>query len=347
MNVIPNKIIRQVCLIIIIILIAIVLFRQMQTFIPALLGAYTLYILMRKYMFTLTGRYKWKKSWTAALLMLISFLVIMLPILLLVNLMANKVSFAIEHSNQVLTTITSFIEKYEQQWGLEILNQANIGKLTSWGAETLPSILNATLSTLVTILIMYFVLYFMLTDAVKVESGIANWLPLNDKNTHLLRKDMNKLVLSNAIGIPLIAVAQGVVGLIGYLIIGVPEAMFWFVITTITAMLPVVGAALAYIPLGLLLFANGETGKGIIVLAFGFIIIGSVDNIFRFWLNKKLGDVHPLITIFGVIIGVNLFGFIGLIFGPILISVFLLLLKVYTNEYGGPQMESPVQEDPK
>jgi predicted PurR-regulated permease PerM len=347
MNVIPNKIIRQICLIIIILLIAIVLFREMQTFIPALLGAYTLYILMRKYMFTLTGRYKWKKSWTAALLMLISFLVIMLPILLLVNMMATKVSFAIEHSNQVLTTITAYVQKYEKQWGLEILNEANIGKLTTWGAQTLPTILNATLSTLVTILIMYFVLYFMLTDAVKVESGIAHWLPLNDKNTHLLRKDMNKLVLSNAIGIPLIAVAQGVVGLIGYLIIGVPEAMFWFVVTTITAMLPVVGAALAYIPLGLLLFANGETGKGIIVLAFGFIIIGSVDNIFRFWLNKKLGDVHPLITIFGVIIGVNLFGFIGLIFGPILISLFLLLLKVYTNEYGGPQMESPVQEEPK
>jgi predicted PurR-regulated permease PerM len=345
MNAIPNKIIRQIFLIIIIILVAIVLFREMRTFIPAVLGAYTLYLIMRKYMFRLTGKYKWKKGWTAGLLMLISFLVIMLPILLLVNMMASKVNFAIEHSNEVINTLTVYIEKYEKQWGFEIINDSNIGKLTDWGAQTLPTILNATLSTLVSILVMYFILYFMLTQAKEVESGISSWLPLNEQNAQLLRKDTNKLVLSNAIGIPLIALAQGIVGLIGYLIIGISEPWFWFAVTAITAMLPVVGAALAYIPLGLLQFANGDISKGVIVLLFGFIIIGSVDNIFRFWLNKKLGDIHPLITIFGVIIGVNLFGFIGIIFGPILISLFLLLIKVYSNEYGGPKIESPVETE--
>lgn len=345
MNAIPNKIIRQVFLIIIIILVAIVLFREMRTFIPAVLGAYTLYLIMRKYMFRLTGKYKWRKGWTAGLLMLISFLVIMLPILLLVNMMASKVNFAIEHSNEVINTLTVYIEKYEKQWGFEIINDSNIGKLTNWGAQTLPSILNATLSTLVSILVMYFILYFMLTQAKEVENGISSWLPLNEQNSQLLRKDTNKLVLSNAIGIPLIALAQGIVGLIGYLIIGISEPWFWFAVTAITAMLPVVGAALAYIPLGLLQFANGDISKGVIVLLFGFIIIGSVDNVFRFWLNKKLGDIHPLITIFGVIIGVNLFGFIGIIFGPILISLFLLLIKVYSNEYGGPKIDSPVETE--
>jgi len=192
---------------------------------------------------------------------------------------------------------------------------------------------------------MFFILYFLLTQAKQVENGISNWLPLNEQNSQLLRKDTNKLVLSNAIGIPLIALAQGIVGLIGYLIIGISEPWFWFAVTAITAMLPVVGAALAYIPLGLLQFANGDISKGVIVLLFGFIIIGSVDNVFRFWLNKKLGDIHPLITIFGVIIGVNLFGFIGIIFGPILISLFLLLIKVYSNEYGGPKIDSPVETE--
>ena len=197
----------------------------------------------------------------------------------------------------------------------------------------LPQILGATLSTVVTIIVMYFILYFMLTEGRKMESGFYEWVPIKDENIIILRKDLNKMVLSNAIGIPLIALAQGIVGFIGYLIIGVPEPVFWFVVTCITGMLPVLGAALAYIPLGLLLFASNEPVKGIAVLAFGLAIIGSVDNIFRFWLQKKLGDVHPLITVFGVIIGVNLFGFIGLIFGPILISLFLLLLKVYSKEF--------------
>jgi predicted PurR-regulated permease PerM len=74
-------------------------------------------------------------------------------------------------------------------------------------------------------------------------------------------------------------------------------------------------------------------GKGIAMAVWGFGVIGLVDNLFRFLLNKKLGDIHPLITIFGVIVGIQLFGFIGLIFGPLLISMFLLLLKIYSSEF--------------
>jgi len=65
----------------------------------------------------------------------------------------------------------------------------------------------------------------------------------------------------------------------------------------------------------------------------GFGVIGLVDNLFRLLLNKRLGDIHPLITIFGVIVGIQLFGFIGLIFGPLLISMFLLLLRIYSSEF--------------
>ena len=149
------------------------------------------------------------------------------------------------------------------------------------------------------------------------------------------------MVLSNAVGIPVIAVLQGIVALIGYLIIGVKEPFFWFGVTCIAAMLPVVGAALAYVPISLILLANGQTWQGIAMLIFGFLIIGSIDNVLRFTLLRKLGDVHPLTTVFGVIIGLNLFGFIGLIFGPLLISLFVLLLKIYSNEFLVKQREAP------
>jgi predicted PurR-regulated permease PerM len=344
MNAIPNNVLRQVFLIILIILLGILVFSEMKTFIPAFLGAYTLYVLMRKYMFIMQGKYKWKSGVAAGVLMLLSFLIILLPIFVLINMMAGKIGFALQHSSQVLEKIQSFIQQYETKYGINVMTDTNIEKVTTWGAQTLPSVLSGTLSTLVTLIVMYFVLYFMLTEGRKMESTFYKWVPLKDENIIMLRHDLNKLVLSNAIGIPLIALAQGIVGLIGYLIIGGPEPVFWFVITCITAMLPVVGAALAYIPLGLLSFANGQPGQGIIVLIFGLAIIGSVDNVFRFWLNKKLGDIHPLITVFGVIIGVNLFGFIGLIFGPILISLFLLMIKVYVNEFS---RDRTVKEDIK
>ena len=97
-------------------------------------------------------------------------------------------------------------------------------------------------------------------------------------------------------------------------------------------MMPIVGAALIYVPLTIMLFAQGETGKGIAMAIWGFGLIGLVDNLFRFMLNKRIGNIHPLITIFGVIVGIQLFGFIGLIFGPLLISLFLLLLRIYSSE---------------
>jgi predicted PurR-regulated permease PerM len=141
------------------------------------------------------------------------------------------------------------------------------------------------------------------------------------------------MVISNAIGIPVIALLQGVVALIGYLIIGVNEPWFWFVVTCITAMLPIVGAALAYVPLAIIFFANSQNWQGTFMLIYGFAVIGTVDNVFRFALAKKIGNVHPMITVFGVIIGLKLFGFIGLIFGPLLISMFILLLKIYYSEF--------------
>jgi predicted PurR-regulated permease PerM len=343
MNQISNNAIRQILLLSFIVLLGIVLFFQLDTFLPAFLGAYTLYVMMRKYMFLLQGKYKWGKNLSAALLMILSFVVILLPVFLLINMLSSKIGFAIQHSSETLLSIKQFIQQYEKRYGMEILTNDNIQKLTAWGAQTLPTIVNSTLNTLVAIIVMYFILYFMLTEGRKMESLFYEWAPLKDENLLLLRKDLNGMVLSNAIGIPLIALAQGIVGLTGYLLIGVPEPLFWFVITCITSMLPVVGAAMAYIPLSLLLFADHDNVRGTLALILGLALIGSVDNIFRFWLQKKLGDVHPLITVFGVIIGVNMFGFIGLIFGPILISLFLIMIKIYANEFGAQrnQPENP------
>ena len=331
---ISGDIIRQVLLLAGIVMLGLVLFRELQFFIPALLGAYTLYVLLRKYMFILTARYKWKKGATAVFLMVLSFLIILLPIMVLVNMMTQKVGFAIEHSSEVLNKIQAFVEQYEAKWGFDIFTPQTNQKITEWATRTLPSILSATMNTLTTLVMMYFLLFFMLTNGRTMETGLYAWMPVKDENVVLIRKEMNSMVISNAVGIPVIALMQGFVGLLGYWVIGVDEPVFWFVITAITALLPVVGAALAYVPLGLLLFANGDVTRGVLVLLYGFLVIGLVDNVFRFWFNKKFGDIHPLITVFGVIVGVSVFGFIGIIFGPILISLFLLLIKIYTSEYG-------------
>lgn len=231
------------------------------------------------------------------------------------------------------------VASLEQQFDITITSEENINKLGSAITQSLPRILGATFNTVTTIFFMYFILYFMLVNGRYMEDTLYEYIPLKDENVNKVSKEVNKMVVSNALGIPLIAFAQGLVGLVGYLIIGVKEPFFWFGVTCIAGMLPVVGAALAYVPLAIIFFAGEETGRGIAMLIFGFGIIGTVDNLLRFTLLRKLGDVHPLTTVFGVIIGLNLFGFIGLIFGPLLISLFILLLKIYSSEFISKQRD--------
>lgn len=325
--------IRQIFFIILLLLLGLLLFLELYSFLPAVLGAITLYILMHRWMFYLTEKKKWRKGWTALLLMLLSFIVILLPVGLLANMLSSKITYAIQHSTELIAALKKLTTHIEQRFDITIASDANINKLGNTITQSLPRILGTTFNVLTTIFFMYFILYFMLVNGRKMEDALYEYIPLKDDNVKKLGKEVNMMVMSNAIGIPVIALAQGIVALIGYLALGVKEPFFWFGVTCIAAMIPVVGAALAYVPIALIFLANGQNWQGITMLIFGFGIIGTVDNVLRFTLLRKLGDVHPLTTVFGVIIGLNLFGFIGLIFGPLLISLFILLLKIYSNEF--------------
>ena len=332
--------IRQVLFIVLLLLLGILLFLELYSFLPAMLGAITLYILMRRWMYYLTEKRKWGSGWAAMLLMLLSFIVILVRVGLLANMLTSKISYAISHSAELIEALKKLVKTLEQRFNIVIASDANINKLGQAITSSLPRILGATFNTLTTIFFMYFILYFMLVNGRKMEVTVYEYIPLRDENVDRLGKETKKMVLSNAIGIPVIALAQGLIALIGYLVLGIKEPFFWFGVTCIAAMIPVVGAALAYVPVAIILFANGQNWQGIVMLIFGFGVIGTADNVLRFTLLRKLGDVHPLTTVFGVIIGLNLFGFIGLIFGPLLISLFILLLKIYSSEFVVKQREA-------
>jgi predicted PurR-regulated permease PerM len=332
-NTIDTNLLRQIFFIAAIVFLGIVLFRQLWFFASAFLGSVTFYVLMRKRMFYLTEKKKWRKSSAAWVLMLLSFFVILVPIGILGNILYSKITDIVTHSNEYVNSLKRLADEIQNKTGYVLVKPQNIDQLGSYLAQLLPKVLGVTINTLAIIAAMYFILYFMLVNARRMEEALYEYIPLRDANVELIGKEVRVMVISNTIGIPLIALIQGVVGLIGYLIIGINEPWLWFVATCIAAMMPVVGAALIYLPLAISLFVSDQIGKGIAMTIYGFGVIGLVDNLFRFLLARKLGNIHPLITIFGVIIGVQLFGFIGLIFGPLLISMFLLLLKIYSSEF--------------
>jgi predicted PurR-regulated permease PerM len=266
-------------------------------------------------------------------LMLLSFFVILLPLGLFANIVYSKVSYVVGHSSELIQSLRTSLVQLKEKLGFQIINPDAVNELGPYLAQLLPKVLGVTVNTVTLIASLYFILYFMLVSGRSMEQALYEYIPLRDDNVELIGKELRTNVIANTIGIPLIAIIQGVVALIGYLLLGVSEPWVWFVATCVAAMMPVVGSALIYVPLSLLFFAQGQTTKGILLLLWGGLIVGLVDNLFRFLLNKKLGDIHPLITVFGVIIGVQLFGFIGLVFGPLLISMFILLLRIYSSEF--------------
>jgi len=333
MNKIPGIQIRQLLLLLLITAIFGVLFWNLKFFIPALLGAYTLYVLLRDPLFFLTNKWKWRKKAAIAALLFISFLIVLAPTWWIFGMLETRILSLLTNSEQILQNAGELIRKLETRFNIELLTSDNIQGLAGWSMREAQSIVNATVNGLGLLLAAYFILWFMLTENEQMERSFFDWLPLREENVQYVRRQLNDMVWSNALGIPLMGVVQGFVALIVYWLAGVKDPWLWFAVTFVSGMLPVIGVALAYVPLSLILLANGEEWKALLIFLYGFIVVGSVDNLARMWLLKKIGHVHPLITLFGVIVGLKLFGFIGFIFGPILIAMFILLLKIYHKEF--------------
>lgn len=265
--------------------------------------------------------------------MVISFAVVVTPLIFLINMLTDKVGDAIQNKTEIQEKIELGLRKINQEFGIDLLKEINLSDLTSFIMKAIQEILNTSVNGVIQIGVAYLILYFMLMNYQKMENWFYKNIPLRTENLETLNKDLRDLVVSNAVGVPLVAFLQAVIAYVGYLIFGLDGAFNWFILTFFAAMLPVVGAALIYIPAALYLLAAGETTNAYLLVAYGFIVVGLSDNIFRLWLQKIMADIHPLITIFGVILGVNVFGFIGIIFGPIFMSLTIWMFRIYKLEF--------------
>ncbi|HUC80083.1 MAG TPA: AI-2E family transporter, partial [Flavisolibacter sp.] len=246
---IDNNLLKQIFFIAVIVFLGIVLFSELQFFLSSFLGAITFYMLMRKRMFYLVEKKKWKAPAAAWALMLLSFFVILVPIGLLVNILYSKASYVVAHSAELINSLKIAAQQLSDRIGYRLIDPDTLNRVGSYLAALLPKVLGVTFNTATQVASMYFILYFMLVNGRKMEKALYEYIPLKDSNVELLGKEMQTLIVSSSIGIPLIALVQGIAGLIGYLIIGIDEPWLWFVATTIAAMMPVVGASIIYAPL--------------------------------------------------------------------------------------------------
>ena len=319
-------------LIILIVGLGLVLFRQAQPYISGVLCALTLYILLRRPTFRLAR--KLGKPTLATVIMVIAvILFIAVPLTLIVWFVVDKIQQAEWNVNDIIAPATQMFDIIEKKFGIDIVSQESVsfvaGKLTALGQSVLGGIGSFFINLLVALLL----LFFLLNGGRKWEQYLASVIPMKNINKKETMDRINLMVKSNAIGIPLVAILQGIIALIGYLIFNVPNAWLAAIATGFCSIVPIVGTMVVWVPLGIYFMVLGQWGQAIGLLAFSAIFISQSDNLLRFVLQKKMANTHPLITIFGVIVGLSLFGFIGIIFGPLLVSLFLLFVDMFRKEY--------------
>lgn len=341
-NTIPPAKIYQYILIGIIIILGWTLWKELNFLFPSLLGAIALYILLKDPMSWLMDR-KHMKDWIASLiLMLGTILILVVPLWFIIKLLIIKVEPLLS-TPDFFTDVFKQINTYlKDELGLAVLTQETLMKISGKLTSFVQNILSGTLRTVVILIFMYTFLFFMMINGRKMEIFLRRNMPFSLENKNKILNEVSRMVRSNAITIPTVALLQGTVALIGYIIFGMNEPLLLGVLTAISSMIPVIGALLVYLPVVIYTLATGSFGAGIGLGIWCFVLVGSVDNVARFMLQKRLANIHPLITILGVILGTKLFGLIGLIFGPLTITLFVVLVKVYFNEFGN--LSRPVKK---
>lgn len=346
MNILDTNNLKQYLLLALILILALTLGWQLYPFFPGLLGAVTLYILLRQYYFRLTVIYNWKKWVTALVFILGAMLVFMLPLVALMQVLMPRITGFLGDPAQASNMLTAFLTRLHSFAPQLNITEVQISNFAQRLTGVLPTVLGATANMLTNMVLSFFLLYFMLVDGRKMERTIQKYTPLRNDNIDNIWDATRNMVVSNAIGIPLLAACQAVVAIFGYYIFGVESYILWGVLTGIFSVVPIVGTALVWVPLCLYLLAVGKTGSGLGLIAYSVLITGTVDNLLRFTILRKLGDVHPVITALGIIVGIPLFGFMGFIFGPLLLSYLLLLIKIYRVEFSPADTHLAAVENP-
>jgi predicted PurR-regulated permease PerM len=328
-----KKTISAVFLIIAVLITASLLFYTLRYFIDAFLGAVIFYVLFRKLMVYLAEQRKWKRGLAAILIILISFLLIIIPISIALDLIIPRITLFFSDSSIMMNALRELDNKIRTTMGYQLLSEENIQRLQAQAGVFITSFFNTSIGILTSLILMYFVLYYMLVNTGKMELRILSYLPFSPDIVSRFTRELEVQTFSNAIAAPLLALIQGLIAALGYWFFGIDEPLFWGIITGFFSFLPVVGTMAIWLPAAIFQYSAGFHWQGIAILFYGLFVIGLLDNVLRFIFQKRFADVHPLVTVIGVIAGLGLFGIPGIIFGPLLISYFLLLMKILNEQY--------------
>ncbi|WP_379023229.1 AI-2E family transporter [Parapedobacter deserti] len=326
---------RNIITLVLLILLGATIAYAVRGIIGALLGTMVMYTIFRPLNIWMVERLKWRRSIAAVTIMVISFVIIVLPFLGIGTMLTNKIITLVKNPQWIENTVNTINEYAGDKLGKPDLLQEQLEKSASYLGGLLTSLLSGAASLFLDIAVMYFLLYFIFANFRGFERGLLRYSPFKEENAMRFGLELRNITYSNVLGQTLIAIVQGGALSLGFWIFGFDDPLFWGVICAILSFIPLLGPPLIFLPAAVYAFTQGDNVAAIGLLVYGFVVVINIDNVLRLIIAKKVGDIHPIITVVGVIIGLPLFGLMGLVYGPLLLSYFLITVRIYeTNKRG-------------
>ena len=212
---------------------------------------------------------------------------------------------------------------------------ADLGaKIVGWLGSSAFGLIGTATRLALNLTISLFGLFYLLLRPGETWEAVRPYIPFSAKNTEKLRQRFRDVTTSTIIGTGLTAAAQGAILGLAFWIVGLPNALFWGVVTMVFGILPIVGSGLVWVPAAIALLISNRPGPAALITLVG-LFVGNVDYILRPMVFRRWANIHPLVTLVGALAGVPYFGILGLLIGPLALSYFFELVKMYREEYLG------------
>ena len=231
--------------------------------------------------------------------------------------------------NSATTSFEHFMQHYIPQFALRTNVTTYLESILRYIATNLDSFFSGIISIVVDLFIIIGAMFFFYRDGEKLHDFAVKWSPLADRYDESLIKKIEiatSVVVSGAL---FVSVIQGFTIGVAFMLFGLPNPVLWGAVSVIAALIPIVGTALVTVPAGLYLFFQGDYTAGVLMLIYGGVIVGAVDNLIRPLFIKRGVDIHPFVILLSVLGGLVYFGPIGFLAGPITIAFFYALLDIY------------------
>jgi len=279
----------------------------------------------------------------SALSIVVALLVMVLPAIFLISELAQQVSGAyaslklenIERITDYLGRVTGYRIDLQQ-----MLN-SGVEQIRKWILAVAPNVLGSIGELLLGLFVMFSVMYYGFVEGETFVTRIRQLLPLEPSLKDSLFYELRTITQAVLYGQVMTAVVQGSLGALGLLVFGVPNWLFWGAIMIIIGFLPLVGTALVWGPAAVALILDGATARGIGLLIYGAAIVMNVDNVLRPRLMSGRTKVHPAFILIGVLGGLKVFGFVGLLVGPLILALLVAFIKFYEEAYLDPKVAGP------